>query len=47
MDGGGGTHSVGNWNDGRECINKNEGDWRGRQGMGNNGRGWLMTAGCG
>ena len=23
----------------------NEGDGRGRQGMGNNGRGWLMTAG--
>ena len=35
-DGGGGTHTAGNWNNGRKCVNQDEGDCRGRRGMGNN-----------
>ena len=42
----GGAQTAGIWKDGRARVDKNEGDCRGRPGMGNDGRGWVTTAGA-
>ena len=38
--------TVGIYKDGGACVDKSEGDYRGRLGMGNDGRGWVRTAGA-
>ena len=43
----GGTKTTGNWHDGRACVNKNEGDCRGRPVVDENCRVWVRTAGFG
>ena len=40
----GGTQTAGNWKDSRARVDKNDGNRRGRPGMGNDGRGWVMIA---
>ena len=38
--------TAGIYKDGGARVGKSEGDYRGRPGMGNDGRGWVRTAGA-